>query len=115
MAKSLLNKIGHRVIHVTDGSQAVEAVEGHSFDLILMDLHMPVMDGLKAVEAIQQMPEDKASTPIIVLSADGQEEVKHDALQRGARDFLLKPIKPEDLDAVLKRHSLARNQSTGAR
>ena len=114
MAKALLNKIGHRVIHVVDGSQAVEAVEGHSFDLILMDLHMPVMDGLKALETIQQMPAEKANTPIIVLSADGQEEVKQESLQSGAHDFLLKPIKPEDLDAVLKRHSIGRNQSTAS-
>ncbi|MEP4292343.1 MAG: ATP-binding protein [Rhizobiaceae bacterium] len=101
LAKSLLNKMGHRVIHVVDGSQAVEAVEGHEFDLILMDLHMPVMDGLAALEKISAMAREKASTPIIVLSADGQAAAKDEALAKGARDYLVKPIKPEDLQEIL--------------
>ncbi len=105
LAKSLLNKMGHRVIHVDDGSQAVEAVAGHHFDLILMDLHMPVMDGQEALEKIRSMEGSKATIPVIVLSADGQVNVKDDALKKGAEDFLVKPISPEGLQNVLLQYA----------
>ncbi|NKB51933.1 MAG: response regulator [Rhizobiaceae bacterium] len=109
LAKSLLNKIGHRVIHVDDGSQAVEAVAGHDFDLILMDLHMPVMDGQAALEKIRAMGTRKATTPVVVLSADGQATAKDEALKQGADDYLVKPISPEDLQSVLSQFAKPEN------
>ena len=114
LAKSQLNKMGHRVIHVVDGSQAVEAVSGHSFDLILMDLHMPVMDGLAALENIRSMGGEKSATPVIVLSADGQTTAKDKALETGAEDFLVKPIKPQDLQQVLMRYAESKNDLSAA-
>ena len=101
LAKALLNKLGHRVIHVLDGAQALEAVEGHHFDLVLMDLHMPIMDGLTALRAIRRFEGPKAITPIVVLSADGQQEAKEEALKSGAQDFLLKPLDQDALFDIL--------------
>lgn len=99
LAKSLLSKLGHIVTHVEDGEAAVAEWTGASFDLVFMDLHMPVMDGIAAILEIRRKECElgAAPVPIVVLSADGQREAREDALAAGANDFLTKPL---DLDAV---------------
>ncbi|MEE9313993.1 MAG: ATP-binding protein [Rhizobiaceae bacterium] len=100
LAKSLLIKLGHRVHHVEDGAAAVEATLLDSpYDIILMDLHMPVQGGLSAIAEIRQSEKSAGLLPchIIVLSADGQASARDEALSAGANDFLTKPL---DLVAV---------------
>ncbi|MBZ9677395.1 PAS domain-containing hybrid sensor histidine kinase/response regulator [Mesorhizobium sp. ES1-1] len=107
LARATLLKAGHRVKVVGNGKAAVEAVTDaahkHRFDVILMDLHMPVMDGLDAIAAIRRHEEETSMppVPIMVLSADSQEKTRHAVLAHGASGFVTKPLDPDALvDAV---------------
>lgn len=103
LARATLVKAGHRVKVVGNGKAAVEAVTEaglkHRFDVVLMDLHMPVMDGLDAIAAIRRHEEEMAvpPVPIMVLSADSQEKTRHAVLAHGASGFVTKPLDPDAL------------------
>lgn len=103
LARAVLLKAGHRVDVVGNGKAAVEAVTESGgrrhYDVVLMDLHMPVMDGLDAIAAIRRYEEESgvAPIPIMVLSADGQEKTRHAILAHGASGFMSKPLDPEAL------------------
>ncbi len=103
LARATLLKAGHRVRIVGNGKAAVDAVTEaglkHRFDVVLMDLHMPVMDGLDAIAAIRRHEEAMAVSPIpiMVLSADSQEKTRHAVLAHGASGFVTKPLDPEAL------------------
>jgi CheY-like chemotaxis protein len=103
LARATLQKAGHRVEIVGNGKAAVEAVTGagpkHRYDVVLMDLHMPVMDGLDAIAVIRRHEEEMgvAPVPIMVLTADNQEKTRHAVLAHGASGFVTKPLDPEAL------------------
>ncbi|TPN55138.1 MULTISPECIES: PAS domain-containing hybrid sensor histidine kinase/response regulator [unclassified Mesorhizobium] len=103
LARATLLKAGHRVQVVGNGKAAVEAVTSaghkHRFDVVLMDLHMPVMDGLDAIAAIRRHEEETSAppVPIMVLSADSQEKTRHAVLAHGASGFVTKPLDPDAL------------------
>jgi PAS domain S-box-containing protein len=103
MARSVLEKMGHQVLHVTDGKAAVEAVKTargrEGLDIVLMDLHMPIMDGLDAITLIRKHEEEMGlpTLPIMVLSADSQESTRHAVLAHGATGFVTKPLDPHAL------------------
>lgn len=101
LARATLEKAGHRVTVVGDGQSAIDAVSSKAqrFDVVLMDLHMPVLDGIDAIAAIRAREEEKGLRPlqILVLSADSQESTRHKALASGANGFITKPLDPADL------------------
>jgi PAS domain S-box-containing protein len=102
LARTTLQKAGHRVEVVGNGKAAVEAVTSprkDRHDVVLMDLHMPIMDGLEAIALIRRHEEenDLPPVPIMVLSADSQEKTRHDVLAHGASGFVTKPIDPDAL------------------
>lgn len=103
LARATLLKAGHRVEVVGNGKAAVDAVVGatqsNRYDVVLMDLHMPLLDGLDAIAVIRRHEEGTglAPVPIMVLSADSQENTRHAVLAHGASGFLTKPIDPEAL------------------
>lgn len=113
LACAALEKAGHKVHVVGNGKAAVEAISAaggvHRYDLILMDLHMPVMDGLDAIALIRKHEEAKgiAPMPILVLSADSQETTRHSVIARGATGFLTKPIDPQAMIDAVERHIYA--------
>jgi signal transduction histidine kinase/DNA-binding NarL/FixJ family response regulator len=89
---ALLRGAGHRVTAAANGRQAVEAVVHEQFDIVLMDVQMPVMDGIKAVSHIRALPPPKCDTPIIAVTADAL----HGAMERyraaGMDGYLSKPL-----------------------
>lgn len=103
LAKAALAKAGHQVDVVGNGRAAVDALTGparkHRYDIVLMDLHMPVMDGLDAIALIRRDEEERGSmpVPIMVLSADSQEKTRHNVLAHGASGFVVKPLDPAAL------------------
>ncbi|MGB3500570.1 MAG: ATP-binding protein [Mesorhizobium sp.] len=113
LAREALRRAGHSVHVVRNGKEAVDAVVGsdggETFDVVLMDLHMPVMDGLDAIGLIRQAEESSgaAPVPILVLSADGQESTRHNVIAHGASGFLTKPIDPQRLLDAIERRSAA--------
>jgi CheY-like chemotaxis protein len=105
--KALLGRFGITMTLVGDGQQAVDAIvqgkSGGPYDLVLMDLHMPVMDGYGATEKIRAWEGHNAlpRLPIIALTADAFEEDRQHCLAVGMDDFLTKPIALEALKAAM--------------
>ena len=101
LVTAALSKAGHDVVRVHNGAEAVEHACAHGdktqgFDLVLMDMHMPVMDGIQAIAEIRRR-EIARSVPILVLSADGVTENREAAIAVGADGCLSKPIDPAEL------------------
>ncbi len=104
VAGGLLERDGHRVTAVDDGVQAVAAVTGGRFDVVLMDVQMPEMDGLEAARTIRALPGPEARIPIIALTATAVPGELERCLTAGMDDFVTKPFVYEALTAVLARH-----------
>ena len=95
MEKDALVKNGYTDIYeVSDGAEAVEKYDELKPDLVIMDITMPNMDGLEALKAIRAKD---ASALVVMCSAMGQEAMVIDALKSGAKDFIVKPFKPDRL------------------
>lgn len=100
----ILESMGHEARFTTNGQEAVQAAREQSFDLVLMDLHMPVMDGIAATKAIRALPQRAAATvPIVALTADAFEHTRERCLVAGMNDFLSKPVNPQKLASSLRR------------
>ncbi len=102
--QKMLERMGISALLAEDGRRAVEAItEGESVDLVLMDLHMPVMDGYTATERIRQWEKEgnRPRRPIVALTADAFEEKRHRCVAVGMDGFLTKPIDIVDLAGIL--------------
>ena len=100
----LLEKRGHRVVLADNGRQALAALEKESFDLVLMDVQMPEMDGFEATSAIRMREKSIGShQTIIALTAHAMKGDREECLARGMDGYLTKPIRPQELDEVLAR------------
>jgi len=98
VACRLLEKRGYQVSVVENGVQAVEAVRNNAFDLVLMDVQMPEMDGLEATAAIRQMEAGTGHrVPIVAMTAHAMQGYRDLCLESGMDDYVTKPISPESL------------------
>ena len=86
-----------------DGQVALRMVQEYSYDLVLMDVQMPVMDGYAATRLIRVMP-DRQSLPIIAMTANAQKEDRDRCIEAGMNDYVTKPIDPDTLFGVLKKY-----------
>jgi signal transduction histidine kinase/ligand-binding sensor domain-containing protein/CheY-like chemotaxis protein len=103
VAKRILEKQGHQVSIAGDGAAAVAAVETQPFDLVLMDVQMPVMDGLEATRAIRQRESGKGShIPIIAMTANAMKEDRKICLEAGMDSYVTKPVAIEELTAAIE-------------
>ena len=107
VAERILAAAGHRVTAVADGAAAVAAVRAESFDLVLMDVHMPGMDGFEATRRIRALPGPGARIPIFALTANVLAGDEERCVQAGMDGYLPKPFRPSDLLALLARHTEA--------
>ncbi len=112
LSRSVLEKAGHRVQVAANGDEAVEthfaAPPERPFDVILMDVHMPDVDGLEAARRIRSREAAGCRVPIIALTANAFEEDRQECLASGMDDYLSKPFEPEDMARALYRHCIAR-------
>ncbi|PHY22818.1 ATP-binding protein [Caulobacter sp. BP25] len=111
---TLVRAMGHQVETVADGIAAVEAVHTRVYDLVLMDVHMPRMDGLAATRAIRDLGGEAASTPIIALTANVLPDQIAFYRASGMDDHVGKPIDPRDLQAKIAAWSVGRTSVAGA-
>ncbi len=103
VASVMLEEEGHIVDVVPDGAEAVKSVQQNSYDIVLIDIHMPVMDGLAATRAIRALPGPCSSVPIIALTANAMNGDRENYLATGINDYASKPFVPEDLLKVIYR------------
>ena len=105
IAEAILESAGLKIERVEDGIQCVNRIEkmpADTYDMILMDIQMPQMDGYKATQAIRNLPdEDKASIPIVAMTANAFEEDKRDAIAAGMNGHIAKPIQVDKMLSIL--------------
>lgn len=98
---SFLEEWGCEVIVATNGVEAVALANDNAFDIILMDIHMPLMNG---IEATRKIKENNISIPIIVLTASNHGEDVNEIMEAGACDLLFKPVSSANLNQILSKH-----------
>jgi PAS domain S-box-containing protein len=111
VAREILQRAGLVVIDVNDGSQAVETVQRERYDAVLMDIQMPVLDGLEATRRVREweMASGTNATPIIAMTAHAMAKDVEKSLAAGMNDHVTKPIDPAQLLAALVRHIAPRD------
>ena len=93
LISKILEKLNCNYSIVNNGKEAVEALVGNGlFDLVLMDMHMPVMDGMEATRLIRALPGQEGRLPIIALTADAMGEIRERLIEAGMNDYLSKPV-----------------------
>lgn len=111
LIERLMNRLGHRVTTAENGKVALDASKAARFDLILMDLQMPVLDGWSATREIRKISRERGERPFIVaLTAQALRSDRQAAMEAGFDGFLEKPIVDEELTAILARASALHNQ-----
>lgn len=92
-----------KVVEATDGVDALKKMVGQNFDMLFVDINMPVMDGLKFVSLVRADP-TKKDVPIIMITTEGAEEDRKRALSLGASAYLTKPILIQELLQIVSQH-----------
>ncbi|GAA3318538.1 response regulator [Arthrobacter ramosus] len=103
VARSMVAKLGYEADVVADGSEAVAATAATEYAAVLMDCHMPVMDGFEATKAIRARHDGRRRLPVIAMTAGALDEDRERCLAAGMDDYLTKPVDVEKLDQVLSR------------
>lgn len=104
--QAMLLRSGHNVEVVENGAEALAAVEAGHFDVVLMDIHMPEMDGVAATRAIRALGGKIGETPIIAVTANALRGDREKYIDAGMDDYVSKPVSPELLNAALDRNRL---------
>ncbi|MDY0169159.1 MAG: ATP-binding protein [Thermoguttaceae bacterium] len=103
VAVGLLELQGHRVEVASNGREAVDVFRREAFDVVLMDVEMPEMDGFAATAAIREVEEGGGThTPIVAMTAHTQQSLRHRCLSAGMDDYVSKPIQPQEFFRVLQ-------------
>jgi two-component system chemotaxis response regulator CheY len=102
MVSFTLKDAGYEVVEAVDGQDALSKVNGQTLNMVITDLNMPNMDGLGLIRALRALPECKF-IPIIMLTTESQAEKKQEGKSAGATGWIVKPFKPEQLIAVIKK------------
>lgn len=98
-----LQNAGYFVKEAADGLEAIGMVQVEAFDAVVLDISMPRLDGVSAIDTFRVMRNGK-TVPIIVMTALSDAEIKRRAFEKGAVDFLVKPVSPNELIETLRRH-----------
>src|SRR3954471_3278462 len=102
LVTAILKRAGHQVDVAENGEVAVEAVQREDYDLVLMDVQMPVMDGLEATRRIRALTGKVANIPVVALTASVLERDVEACRAAGMDDFVAKPVDPEELLAQVE-------------
>lgn len=100
MVSFTLKEAGFAVIEGSHGEEALKNVDGHTVDLVITDLNMPVMDGMTLIKNLRAKPQFKF-TPILMLTTESQDTRKQEGKAAGATGWIVKPFEPEKLLQVV--------------
>ena len=116
LASIILERAGHTVDVVHDGLQAVEALSERPYDVVLMDVQMPVMDGLQATARVRELEDGRAAaTPIVAITANAMRGDREACLAAGMDGYVTKPLSAASLLDELDRHAASFAPATAAR
>ncbi len=101
VARQILYRLGCQITSVENGKLALEAIAANAFDIVLMDVQMPEMDGLEATRRIRESGSNYRNIPVIALTANAMTGDRELCLEAGMSDYLSKPVKPADLTEML--------------
>ncbi|MFZ3172501.1 MAG: response regulator [Carboxydocellales bacterium] len=96
----LLTENGYEVLEAGDGQEGVEQYKNNKPDMVLMDITMPIMDGITAVQEIKK---HDPNAVVVMCSALGQQTMVMNSVKAGAKDFIVKPYQPEKILETIKR------------
>lgn len=102
----LLEKMGHEAVFCENGQEALRLLGRQPFDVVLLDYHMPVLDGLATTEAIRRLDGDTAQIPVILVTADVVNDTRKRAQEVGVSAFASKPLQGEDLRRAIRQCGL---------
>ncbi|MEF2553946.1 response regulator, partial [Aurantimonas sp. A2-1-M11] len=102
--RDMLSKKGHELIFADNGAEALNLVQKEPFDLVLMDVQMPVMDGVEATRRIRELSGPAGQVPIVALTANVMASERNKYLSAGMNDYQMKPIDWEQLQAAISRY-----------
>ena len=103
LINTMLENAGHQVEIAANGLEALDAVMRTEFDLVMMDVNMPEMDGITATNRIRALPDPKSRLPIIALTANAMKGDREKVLSAGMNDYVSKPINPSKLGQAIER------------
>lgn len=112
VVRDMLSVAGLKMAEAEHAERGLQLISDENFDLVLMDLRMPGLDGLTAIQRIRDRDDAKASLPIIVVTADTSITIREDCLAAGADDVLMKPVAMDDLFDAMARLMVANTEST---
>ena len=113
VAVGILRLLGYRADVASDGTEALDALDRVQYDAILMDCQMPEMDGFTATPEIRRREGPGRHTPVIAMTAGASDSDRNLCLSAGMDDFLAKPVKPRDIEAMLARWVVGREAGAG--
>lgn len=102
MVSFTLKDAGYNVVEASDGRDAIDKLNGTTINMLISDVNMPNMDGIELVRQVRTNPAYKF-IPIIMLTTESQDSKKQEGKQAGATGWIVKPFKPEQLLAVVKK------------
>jgi len=109
--KAMVEQAGSTLFEAENALRGLEMIDRNSYDLILMDLRMPGMDGLTAIRKIRERGDEKAALPIIVVTADTAPDIRANCIAGGADDFIMKPVAMAALFDVIARTMMAKGSA----
>jgi CheY-like chemotaxis protein/nitrogen-specific signal transduction histidine kinase len=111
LSRTLLERAGHEVVVAENGADVIKAISENAFDIILMDMNMPTMDGLEATKKIRKMRGPVSMTPIIALTANSDGVNRQKCIDAGMDDFMTKPFHQDEIEDVVQKWRGGRNLS----
>jgi CheY-like chemotaxis protein len=108
LLKAMVEQAGSTLDEAENGLHGLEMIEQNSYDLVLMDLRMPNMDGMTAIRKIRERGDEKARLPIIVVTADSAPGLRETCIAGGADDFVTKPVTMATLLGAIAKTMMAR-------
>jgi len=105
-----LTRVGFQVIEASDGAAGLQRTEQHDFSMIILDVNMPLLNGLEMLERLKQDPKT-AGIPVLMLTTEAQRSMIDRARQNGAKAWLIKPIKVESLVSTVNKVLLQQGAS----
>ena len=104
VTKQILSHIDCDIFLVKNGQEVIDLLKESSFDLILLDIHMPVMDGMECASKIREMASDVSKIPIIAITGNVKNYNMEDFKRVGINDFITKPLNYDSLVKMVKKH-----------